>query len=221
MKEFQRMADSEKTKRDRSKRKQRQESAQGAEEAESFRVDDRRHWMEENAEEAGRSSTVRQPTMIDEFRQRTESAEQQLQDYIDAFKKFKQEQEEFRLRMNRDIDRRVELKFGELVGELLESVDDLDLALQHARQLPEAEPLSAGVRLVRDRFLATLERHGVTPVKPDGEAFDPNEAEAVRMDPVDSPEWNGRVTVTVRPGYRLGERVIRAARVAVGRYVGA
>jgi molecular chaperone GrpE len=195
-----------------------------AEEVEQFRVEDRRHWAEGAAndvdEEEQDTSQVRQPSLIDEFRQRAEAAEKQLQDYIEAFKRFKQEHEEFRVRLTRDVDRKVELMFGELVGELLETMDDLDLAEEHARRVPEAEPLAQGVNLVRSRFLATLERHGVSKVILDGAEFDPNEAEAVRIDPVDSAEQNGRVTETLRAGYRLGDRVIRAARVAVGRHDG-
>ena len=197
--------------------------------AEDYRVADRRHWADESQieevdeveeQDDGETGALRQPTMIDEFRSRAEAAEGQLQEYIEAFKKFRDEQDEFRQRLNRDVERRVELSFGEMVSELLDSMDDLDLALEHANRTPEAESLAQGVELARKRFLATLERHGVTPVTPDGEEFDPNEAEAVRMDPVDSAEMNGKVTETLRPGYRLGDRVIRAARVAVGRHPG-
>jgi len=189
--------------------------------AQEFRVEDRRHWAaEDRAEDDGAPETPRQPTMLDEFRQRAEAAERQLQEYIEAFKRFRADHEEFRERLHRDVERKVELKFGELVNELLESMDDLDLALEHANRVPEAEPLAQGVELARRRFLAALERHGVTQLFPDGEEFDPNEAEAVRIDAVDDAERNHKVTETIRPGYRLGDRVIRAARVAVGRYDG-
>jgi molecular chaperone GrpE len=189
-----------------------------------FRFEDRRHWahddeaIEERAEE---QVSPRQPTLIDEYRERTAEAEQRLQEYIEAFKGFKQEQEQFRERLNRDVDRRVELKFGTLVNELLEAVDNMDLALEHASEVPEAGPLAQGVELARRRFLETLERHGVEKVDPRGEEFDPNEAEAVRVDPVDDPAMASKVTKVLRPGYRLGERIIRPARVAVGHHDGA
>ena len=51
----------------------------------------------------------------------------------------------------------------------------------------------------------------------DGIEFNPEIAEAVRMDPADDPDLDGTVTETVQPGFRLGDHVIRAARVAVGR----
>jgi molecular chaperone GrpE (heat shock protein) len=120
--------------------------------------------------------------------------------------------------MSRDVDRRVELQFGGLVEELLDAMDNLDLALEHVNEVPEAEPLARGVELARKRFLEALERHGVEQVDPEGDEFDPNEAEAMQVEPVSEPEMSGRVTRVLRPGYRLGERVIRPARVAVGRH---
>lgn len=189
----------------------------GQEDAEEFKVDDRRHWVSPDDEPA-RDVTPRSPSMIDEYRERTEAAENKLQEYIEAFKGFKKEQEDFRERLNRDVDRRVDLQFGGLVEELLEAMDNLDLALEHVADVPAAEPLARGVELARRRFLEALERHGVEKVDPSGEEFDPNEAEAMRVDPVNEPAMSGKVTDVLRPGYRLGDRVIRPARVAVGRH---
>jgi len=111
------------------------------------------------------------------------------------------------------------LQFGELISELLLSVDDLELALHHAEQVPEAKPLADGVALARDRFVAALEKRGVEKLDPAGDEFDPNTSEALRVDPVDDPDRDGKVTETLRPGYRLGDHVVRPARVAVGRVV--
>ena len=97
-------------------------------------------------------------------------------------------------------------------------MDDLDLALAHADSVPEARPLADGVAMARTRFLTGLERQGIERIAPDGQPFDPIEAEALRVDPVDSPEMDNVVTETLQPGYRMGDRVIRPARVAVGRH---
>jgi len=183
----------------------------------AFRFEDRRHWVHPDDDPAQEASP-RPPSMIDDYRERTEAAESKLQEYIEAFKGFKKEQEEFRTRLSRDVDRRVDLQFGGLVEELLEAMDNLDLALEHVNEVPEAEPLARGVELARKRFLETLERHGVEKLDPGGDEFDPNEAEAIRVDPVSDPQMSGKVTVVLRPGYRLRDRVIRPARVAVGRH---
>ncbi|HKQ60172.1 MAG TPA: nucleotide exchange factor GrpE [Candidatus Polarisedimenticolaceae bacterium] len=183
-----------------------------------FRVEDRRHWTRDEAGgEEPPKSALAEPGVVGELRQRAVAAEAKLQEYIEAFKAHREEQDRLRARLTRDVDRRVELQFGQLVVELLELVDDLDLALEHAGGVPEAAALSRGVALARDRFLATVERQGVTRHDPTGTPFDPNEAEAVRVDAVDDPERDGMVTATLRPGYKLGERLLRPARVAVGR----
>jgi molecular chaperone GrpE len=194
-----------------------------AKQGDEFKVEDRRHWVQEDEppEEAeSEAAEVKQPTLLDEYRQRAEAAERKLQEYIEAFKRFKDEQEEYRLRLSRDVDRRVDLKFGEMVGELLESMDNLDLAVSHVNGVPEAAPLAEGVEMAQRRFLNTLEQHGIEKISPEGEMFDPNEAEAVRVDSLASPDDNGKVTETLRPGYKLGARVIRPARVAVARFTG-
>lgn len=183
-----------------------------------FKVEDKRHWRRGDQDGEGESEEVEpaRPTIVDEYRRRTEDAEQKLHEYIEAFKQFRKEQEKVRVRLNRDIQRKVDLRFGELVRELLSSVDDLDRALEHVGDGEGARNLARGVRMVRNKFLETLERHGVERMEPDGEEFDPNTTEAVRMDPVDD-DRDGKITETLRPGYRLGEHIIRAAQVAVGR----
>lgn len=193
------------------------EGGNGEQDDDSFRFEDRRHWVSPD-DEAPQEASPRPPSMIDEYRERTEAAEKKLQEYIEAFKGFKKEQDDFRARLNRDVDRRVDLQFGGLVEELLDAMDNLDLALEHVAEVPEAEPLARGVELARRRFLEALERHGVEKLDPSGEDFDPNEAEAMRVDPVDEPSMSGKVTDVLRPGYRLGDRIIRPARVAVGRH---
>jgi molecular chaperone GrpE len=182
-----------------------------------FKVEDRRHWMRDTDDDGDTEPAATQPTIVDEYRERAEQAEQKLLEYIDAFKQFRGEQEKVRERLNRDVQRKVELQFGELVGELLLSIDDLDLALAHVGSGTGAQELAQGVKMVRNKFIETLERHGIERMEPDGEEFDPNTAEALHMDPVDDGEQDGKVTRTLRPGYRLGEHVIRAAQVAVGR----
>jgi molecular chaperone GrpE len=185
---------------------------------EDFSVADRRHWQAEDGEEANVDVEPARPSVLDEYRLRAEEAERKLLEYIEAFKRHQTDQDQVRQRLTRDVERKVELQFGGLVGELLVTVDDLDLSLRHVSEIPEARPLAEGVTMARDRFLSILQKHGVERISPEGQPFDPNEAEALRVDPVESKKRDQTVTETLKPGYRLGDRVIRAAQVAVGRY---
>jgi molecular chaperone GrpE (heat shock protein) len=205
------MADTEKTMAD---KKVQEETAS---EVEEFKVDDRRHWQQDEEADPDETMEPAKPTIIGEYRDRAEAAEKKLHEYIEAFKGHQAEQDEFRARLSRDVERKVELQFGELVGQLLATMDDLDLSLAHVKNVPEAEPLARGVAMARDRFLSILKQHGVEMILPDGKPFDPNDAQALRVDPVDGPDRDGIVTETLQAGYRLGDRVIRPAKVAVGR----
>lgn len=184
-----------------------------------IKVEDRRHWAraEEPEDQPGEETSPRPDPETEALRQRAETAEAKLREYAAALQQWKQEQEQVRARLERDLDSRVRTRFGELVADLLESVDDLDLAIAHARSPSEGAPFVEGITLVRDRFVSTLARHGIERLDLDGTPFDPNVAEAVAVESVDDPAADGRVVRTVRSGYRYGDRIVRAARVAVGR----
>ena len=188
----------------------------------AYKVADKRHWAAEDEQddgngEAAEEPTSRTPSIIDEYRARAEEAERQLHDYIEAYKNARAEQDQVRKRLQADVDRRAGQRFGNLVADLLQSVDNLDLALQHAGSGEGAQALAKGVELARDGFINSLLQHGVERIQPHGALFDPNEAEAVRMDPVEDAARHDHVTEVLRPGYRLGEQVLRPAQVAVGR----
>lgn len=190
---------------------------------EAFKVEDRRHWTldeEQLQAAAAADAAARPPTLIDEYRLRAEAAEAKLREYIEAFKQRQREQDEFRARLEGDVERKVQLRFGELVGHLLEPLDTLDLSLAHLERTAAVEPLARGVEMARDGFRSILARHGLEAIVPDGNVFDPQEAEALRVDSVDTPELDGKVVATLQPGFRLGERVVRPARVVVGRFQG-
>ena len=103
-----------------------------------------------------------------------------------------------------------------LARELLPSIDNLDRALAAAESQPENADhhLTDGIRLVQSEMLAALERVGIVPDSPQGEEFDPRRHEAVAQQPADGVA-SGTVIDVYQPGYRLGEDVVRAAKVVV------
>ncbi len=100
-----------------------------------------------------------------------------------------------------------------LAKELLPALDNLDRALEAAA---DDDPLLQGVRLVRSELSGALSRVGIESFAPVGEAFDPTLHDAVATAP--QPEGgapSGTVVEVYQLGYRLGENVIRPARVVV------
>ena len=99
-----------------------------------------------------------------------------------------------------------------LLNELLPVLDDLERALEAAAEHEEAK-LEEGVRLVHRSLLGLVERHGLTEIATEG-AFDPHVHEALLAQPGEGAE-EGSVLQVLQKGYRLGDKVIRPARVIV------
>jgi molecular chaperone GrpE len=119
--------------------------------------------------------------------------------------------ENYRKRVARDAAAAQERGVVKLAKELLPALDNLDRAIEAA----EAEdPLLAGVRLVRTELSAALARLGIEAFAPLGEPFDPNLHEAVAQQPVEGAA-SGEVAEVFQNGYRMGETIIRPARVLV------
>ena len=105
---------------------------------------------------------------------------------------------------------------------VLEVYDDLRRSLDAARRVAHQdsgsasfEALSQGVELVYRKFEGLLDRLGVTPIETSGVPFNVDEHEAVLQQPSPAGEPSGTVLAEVQPGYRLGDRVLRHARVIV------
>jgi molecular chaperone GrpE len=103
-----------------------------------------------------------------------------------------------------------------VAGELLPALDDFERALAHAEaeEGDEEHHLTAGIRLVQQKMLEALRRTGIEPYSPKGEPFDPHLHEAVAQQPADGAQ-PGTVLEVVQNGYRLGDDVLRPARVVV------
>ena len=99
-----------------------------------------------------------------------------------------------------------------LVNELLPVLDDLERALEAAAEHEEAK-LEEGVQLVHRSLASLLKRHGLTTIATDG-AFDPHVHEALLAQPADGAE-EGSVLQVLQKGYKLGDKVLRPARVIV------
>ena len=103
-----------------------------------------------------------------------------------------------------------------VASEILPALDDFERALAHAEaeEGDEEHTLTKGIRLVQEQMLSALRRAGIESFSPKGEAFDPHLHEAVATTPTDGAE-SGTVVEVYQAGYRLGDDVLRAAKVVV------
>jgi molecular chaperone GrpE len=119
--------------------------------------------------------------------------------------------ENYRKRVARDQESLVARAHERLVKELLPVLDDLERALAAAEEHEEGK-LEEGVRLVHRELKSALDREGLAEIETNGR-FDPHVHEALLSQPSEAEE--GSVLEVVQKGYRLGDRVLRPARVVV------
>ncbi len=125
------------------------------------------------------------------------------------------DREDFKKRLTRERERMLDVEKGNIAVTLLETVDELDLSLKSA----DDSPFAQGVRMIRSSILSRLGTLGVERVPLEGLPFDPNVAEAMDMEITGIEADDQKVTQELRAAYRLGDRVIRAGRVKVAKYV--
>jgi molecular chaperone GrpE len=135
---------------------------------------------------------------------------------LDTAQRAQAEMVNFRKRTDDERIANAKYSNGRLIAKLLPSVEELDLAIAHADQGGNNDSWIEGVKLIQRKLNGVLESEGVTSIKAEGVMFNPLEHEALGTE--DSTEHPpGYITQTLRTGYRLHDRVIRAAQVMVAR----
>lgn len=122
------------------------------------------------------------------------------------------EMENLRKRSSREVANARQFAIERFAGELLSVVDSLEMGLAAAGA--SAEALREGSEATLRQLTGALEKHGVAVVDPEGEPFDPQQHEAMSMQPSDTAE-PGSVIAVVQKGYLLNGRLLRPARVIV------
>lgn len=155
-----------------------------------------------------------------ELRRELEERSARLDEVTRAYSRLQQDKDDFRRRAEREKDRVLGIERGNVALSLLEAVDQLELSLQAAPQGQSCRDclgLGNGLRLIRDGLLRKVEQSGLQRFATVGQPFDPALHEALELVAVEDPTLDGTVIAEVSAGYRQGERVLRPARVTVGK----
>jgi molecular chaperone GrpE len=152
----------------------------------------------------------------EEYLRRARLAEDRLAEVLAAYRKIRSENDGFRERITRNVERRFDQRRERLLLKFIDILDNLDRALEAAEHA--GNPLIEGLILVRTQLLQTLQEEGLERIPVLGMPYDPNFAEAVATQPVDDPEHHHLVVKELMRGYRLSGRVARPSRVLVGEH---
>jgi molecular chaperone GrpE len=174
--------------------------------------------------EAAKSEIEQLQAKLKEADEKRVEAERQVRDISDRFRhaqaQLKAETEEQRARMQRVFDQKLEVARGDVVASLLDTLDNLKRAIAAAekseRREIDWESLLEGVRATANLFEAKMQGLGLQPINSVGEQFNPEIHEAVEIVSVKA-EADNHVIEEFQTGYRFGDRLLRPARVRVGR----
>jgi molecular chaperone GrpE len=143
-----------------------------------------------------------------------EASEAKAAEYLDGWQRAQAEFTNFRKRQERERELMRFEAVGRVVKRYLPIVDDLQRALKDRPTDNNGASWAEGIELIYRKLISILEAEGVTPIKAEGEMFDPNLHEAVVQSESDEHE-SGQVIEVLQTGYKMGDRVLRPAMVRV------
>lgn len=152
------------------------------------------------------------------YHQRARLAEDRLAEVLAAYRTIKSENEGFRERISRNLERRFTQRHETLLLKFIDILDNLDRALEAAQRSYAGEPLLEGMILVRTQLLQRLQDEGLERIPVLGTLFDPAVSESVATQPVADPDHHNFVVKELMRGYRVNGRVVRPSRVVIGIY---
>lgn len=183
-----------------------------------FTVNDRRFWTMEEQDLESEGTRPSQPSFVEQLERQLQDKDQQLREYIAAYKKEVVEGlEKTKERLERDASARIEQIRGQMAGPMIEVLEALERSILAAESGATAEAVLQGVRMVHLLMVQKLQELGLQRVATVGQPFDPSCHEAVAVIPVSEPARDNTIVAELRPGFTLGERLVRAAQVQVGK----
>jgi molecular chaperone GrpE len=190
-----------------------------------IRVTDRRRILLDDDKNTDRDSEAESPSLkpsyVEELEARTKAAEQKTLEVQARFeqlrKQLQSETDGTRQRLNRAADERAQREKADFIAGLLPVLDNLQRATDAAEAGSAPEVIAEGVRRTAWSFENALAAAGVEPIDAVGEVFDPELHEAVET-VEGAPGDEGKVVAQYTRGYKIGDRLLRPARVKVGRH---
>lgn len=155
---------------------------------------------------------------IAQLRSELDQALAKANEYLEGWQRERAEFFNYKKRMERELSQGGQNAFGNAIRRYLDIADDLARALKNKNRPTEGDGAiwAEGIDLIHRKLIGAFEADGVKIIDTDDKYFDPNMHEAISHE--DSPDHeSGQIIEVLQPGYILGERVIRPARVRVAR----
>ncbi len=168
--------------------------------------------QQEPAENMADQPEVAEVEDIEALKQALAEEKKKAEGYLANWQRAQADLINYKKRTEKDKEDIINFANSLLMTDLLPVLDDLEVALNSIIPESAERPWVDGIRLIERKYRASLESHGLSPIKVIGELFDPRFHEAIRQDS----GKEGIVIDELQKGYTLHDRVIRPAKVVVG-----
>lgn len=159
------------------------------------------------------SNTNNEPDAVTEL----EKKEQEVSEIRDKYLRLQAEFDNYRKRTAKERIELMQTASKEVIISLLDVLDDTDRAEKQLENTTDVAAVKDGVMLVFNKLRSTLQAKGLKPMESIHTPFDPDLQEAITEIPAPKPELVGKVVDVLQPGYYLNDKLIRHAKVIVGK----
>jgi molecular chaperone GrpE len=182
----------------------------------SYSVSDRRHWASET-EITDAPSPERLPTVVEKLKEEAEEKDRRLREYIAAYKAKTAETDEFRQRLQKENDSRLDMAKAGFFSKLVPILDNLKRAATVGKDNRDFDSLHHGIELIVNQFTRELQEQGVETLSARGRKFNPSTDEIFLTETTSDPEQDNMVVEDLEPGYKFREKLIKPVKVKVAK----
>lgn len=170
---------------------------------------------EETGDSANNNIDERLPSYVEQLKLEVEEKDKRLREYIAAYKVKSGEDDDFRKRLEKDNDVRLDQFKANLFARLVPILDNLNRAIETTSSNKDIEAIHQGVEMVSKQFARELKNNGVETIDTQNRKFNPQTDEVVMTEETNDPEQDNMIVQELEPGYIFKEKLIKAARVKV------
>ena len=189
-----------------------EETAQEAAEAQATQPE-----AEATDEQAETQEQTADVEVADEWERKLKEAEEKATELNDRYLRLSAEFDNYRKRTLKEKADLILNGSEKALTSILPIVDDMERAKQTMDNATDVAAVRKGVALIYNKFMQTLEQNGVKPIVTEGQALDTDFHEAIAVIEAPSEELKGKVLDCVQRGYTLNDKVIRHAKVVIGK----
>ena len=159
----------------------------------------------------------RMQTYVEQLKQEVATKDERLKEYIAAYKNKTAENDEFRKRLERENEGRLDQIKANFFKKILPVLGNFKRAIQSAQSPDDFESFKQGVEMITAQMTQQLVENGVETISAKGRKYDPNTDEVLMTVATEDPDQEGLVVEELEPGYQFKGKLLQPAKVNVAK----